>query len=68
MHPAKTVPPLRDIVHMELRILEHDEAGRDIAAYIYSRSTNRIDFMVSQVLALLSIGGEHAANLYLATT
>lgn len=35
---------------MELRISEHDEAGRDIATYVSSKGSDRIEFIVCLVL------------------
>ena len=44
------------IIAMELHISEHDEAGRDVAAYVSSKSSDRIEFIVCLIESLPSIG------------
>ncbi len=40
---------------MELRISEHDEAGRDIAAYISPSGSDRIEFIVGLIHSFPSL-------------
>lgn len=51
---------------MELRISEHDEAGRDIAAYISPLGSDRIEFIVGLIHSFPSLS--MAKSITLITT
>lgn len=56
---AKVVIHWMIIIAMELRISEHDEAGRNIATYISFKGSDRIELIVCLVHPITIIGRVH---------
>lgn len=49
---SNTVLHWRIFIAMELRISEYDQAGKDVAVYVSSKGSDRIEFIVCQVHSL----------------